>query len=74
MPSETLHQIDRSDSHRRPGYEVTAWFGIMLPKGAPKDIVLRINAEANKALVQADMKEKLLQQGAMATAWTPFPV
>ena len=54
-----------------PGYEVTAWFGIMLPKGAPKDIVLRINGEVNKALVQADMKERLLQQGAIATAWTP---
>jgi len=44
---------------RIPGYEVTAWFGIMLPKGAPKDIVLRINGEVNKALVQADMKERL---------------
>src|SRR6266513_1700099 len=54
-----------------PGYEVTAWFGIMLPKGAPKDIVLRINGEVNKALVQAEMRERLLQQGAIATAWTP---
>ena len=54
-----------------PGYEVTAWFGIMLPKGAPKDVVLRINGEVNKALVQADMKERLLQQGAIATAWSP---
>ena len=54
-----------------PGYEVTAWFGIMLPKGAPKDVISRINAEVNKALLQADMKEKLLQQGALATAWTP---
>src|SRR5437879_10247456 len=49
-----------------PGYEVTAWFGIMLPKGAPKDVLLRINAQVTAALVQADMKEKLLQQGAMA--------
>ena len=54
-----------------PGYEVTAWFGIMLPKGAPKDAISRINAEVNKALLQADMKEKLLQQGALATALTP---
>jgi tripartite-type tricarboxylate transporter receptor subunit TctC len=54
-----------------PGYEVTAWFGIMLPKGAPKEVISRINGEVNKALLQADMKEKLLQQGALATAWTP---
>jgi len=54
-----------------PGYEVTAWFGIMLPKGAPKGVISRINGEVNKALLQADMKEKLLQQGALATAWTP---
>jgi tripartite-type tricarboxylate transporter receptor subunit TctC len=54
-----------------PGYEATAWFGILAPKGTPKNVIVRINTEINKALAQADVKEKLAQQGAVASAWTP---
>ena len=53
------------------GYEATAWFGIMVPKGTPRNIIMRINSEVNKALAQADVKEKLAQQGALARSWTP---
>jgi tripartite-type tricarboxylate transporter receptor subunit TctC len=53
------------------GYEATAWFGMLAPKGTPKSVVARINAEVDKALAQADVKEKLAQQGAVASAWTP---
>ncbi len=54
-----------------PGYEATAWFGIVVPKGTPQEVVMRINAEVNKALAQADVKEKLAQQGTLARSWTP---
>ncbi len=54
-----------------PGYEATAWFGIVGPKGMTPSAVTRINTEVNKALAQADVKEKLAQQGAMARPWTP---
>jgi len=54
-----------------PGYEATAWFGVMAPKGTPREAVMRINGEVNKALAQPDTKEKLLQQGAIAQPWTP---
>ena len=54
-----------------PGYEATAWFGIVVHKGTPQEVVMRINAEVNKALAQADVKEKLAQQGALARSWTP---
>jgi tripartite-type tricarboxylate transporter receptor subunit TctC len=53
------------------GYEATAWFGMLAPKGTPRSVVTRINAEVNKALAQPDVKEKLAQQGAVASAWTP---
>jgi tripartite-type tricarboxylate transporter receptor subunit TctC len=54
-----------------PGYEATAWFGMLAPKGTPRSVVARINSEVNKALAHADVKEKLAQQGAVASAWTP---
>ncbi|HEY6865363.1 MAG TPA: tripartite tricarboxylate transporter substrate binding protein [Burkholderiales bacterium] len=53
------------------GYEATAWFGMLAPKGTPRSVVARLNAEVNKALAQPDVKEKLAQQGAMASPWTP---
>jgi tripartite-type tricarboxylate transporter receptor subunit TctC len=54
-----------------PGYEATAWFGIVAPTGTPRDAVMRINGEVNKALGQPDVVEKLKQQGALARPWTP---
>src|SRR5260370_26225875 len=53
-----------------PGYEATAWFGIVAPGGTPREVVMRINGEENKALAHADEKEKLDQQGAMAIQGT----
>ena len=54
-----------------PGYEATAWFGIVAPAGTPREVVMRINGEVNRALAHADVKEKLAQQGALARSWTP---
>jgi tripartite-type tricarboxylate transporter receptor subunit TctC len=53
------------------GYEATAWFGILVPYGTPRDVTMRINGEVNKALGQPDVVEKLKQQGALARPWTP---
>jgi len=54
-----------------PGFEASSWFGILAPAGTPREIVTRINAEANKALQSPEMKEKLLSQGAEAVGNTP---
>ena len=54
-----------------PGFEASSWFGILAPAGTPREIVLRINAEANKALQAGEMKEKLLAQGAEAVGNSP---
>ena len=54
-----------------PGYEATAWFGMLMPKGTPKSVVAHMNSVVNKALAEPDVKAKLAQQGAVASAWTP---
>lgn len=43
-----------------PGYETSAWGGIVAPPGTPRDIVTRINADINKALGSAATNEKLV--------------
>ena len=53
------------------GFEASSWFGIFAPAGTPREVVTRINAEANRALQSPEMKEKLLAQGAEAVGNTP---
>ena len=54
-----------------PGYEATAWFGIGMPKGTPKDIIDKVNAEVNRALADPKMKERLAELGGKPIAGTP---
>jgi tripartite-type tricarboxylate transporter receptor subunit TctC len=54
-----------------PGYDAAGWFGILMPKAAPKEIIGRLNGEVNKALALPDVKEKLALQGAVPTPMTP---
>lgn len=46
------------------GFDITLWQGFFAPKDTPPEIVARLNAEINKALNEAEMKSKLLLQGA----------
>jgi tripartite-type tricarboxylate transporter receptor subunit TctC len=54
-----------------PGYEATAWFGIGMPKGTPREIVDKINAEVNRALADPKMRERLAELGGKPIASTP---
>jgi tripartite-type tricarboxylate transporter receptor subunit TctC len=42
-----------------PGFDVRSWAGWMLPAGAPRAIVDRLNAETVKALQNPAVKAKL---------------
>ena len=53
------------------GYEVTEWFGMLLPAGTPKEIVTRLNAEVVKILTAPEMSERLVGQGFEVIANTP---
>jgi tripartite-type tricarboxylate transporter receptor subunit TctC len=54
-----------------PGYEATAWFGIGMPKGAPREAIERINAEVNRALADPKMRERLAELGGRPIPGTP---
>jgi len=46
-----------------PGFEAATWSGLVAPAGTPKAIIDRLNAEANKALGNPEMKAKLAEDG-----------
>ena len=54
-----------------PGFEVTAWNALYAPKGTPKAIVDRINAEIAKILAQPETRQRLLQIGFEPAGGTP---
>jgi len=54
-----------------PGYEATAWFGIGMPKGAPREAIEKVNAEVNRALADPKMRERLAALGGRPIPGTP---
>jgi tripartite-type tricarboxylate transporter receptor subunit TctC len=53
------------------GYEATAWFGIGMPKGTPREAIDRVNAEVNRALADPKMRERLAELGGVPIPGTP---
>ena len=49
------------------GYEFYSWYGLWGPAKLSSEITQRLNAEVNKALASADMREKLTPQGLLLT-------
>ena len=54
-----------------PGFDVSAWAGVIMPAGVPKAIVLHLNAAVNKALAAPLVREKLPEFGLEIVGGTP---
>jgi tripartite-type tricarboxylate transporter receptor subunit TctC len=54
-----------------PGYEITTWFGVMVPAGVPKDVLGRLHAEMMKILKQPDVQQRFQDEGGEVTPITP---
>jgi len=54
-----------------PGYEATIWLGIMAPRGTPKEVVDKLNAEITRAANSPETKAEWAKQGAVAMSMTP---
>ena len=54
-----------------PGFEVSNWIGLLAPAGTPGEIVRKWNAEVNTIMRGADLKQRLLVEGARFAPNTP---
>ncbi|ADP19848.1 MULTISPECIES: tripartite tricarboxylate transporter substrate binding protein [Burkholderiales] len=54
-----------------PGFEVLTWCGVFAPKGTPRSVVERLNAEINKAIAAPDVVEALKQLGIKTAGGAP---
>lgn len=46
------------------GYEATVWYGLVAPKGTPDAVVQKLNAQFNKALATAALRQRFATLGA----------
>ena len=54
-----------------PGFDVSAWDGVLAPAGTPRPIIDRLNAAIRTALDDPKVKQALLDRGAETVAGTP---
>ncbi len=54
-----------------PGYEATAWFGVGMPKGTPREAIDKMNAAINKALADPKLRTRLAELGGSPIPGTP---
>ncbi|MGZ8211872.1 MAG: Bug family tripartite tricarboxylate transporter substrate binding protein [Burkholderiales bacterium] len=54
-----------------PGFEVIAWYNMFAPARTPRGIVNRLNAEVNRMVQQADVRERLRSLGVTPLSGTP---
>jgi tripartite-type tricarboxylate transporter receptor subunit TctC len=54
-----------------PGYEASGWYGIVVPKATPAEIIEKLNKEINAALADAKMRERLAGLGCAVFTGSP---
>jgi len=54
-----------------PGYEFSAWYGVLIPAGAPRAVVSAWNAAIVKALRSPEIADRIAREGADVIASSP---
>jgi tripartite-type tricarboxylate transporter receptor subunit TctC len=71
MRSPLLPELPTIAESGYPGFETDSWYGLLAPKGTPREIVQKVNVDANRALAAPDLKAAMAQQGAQPGGGTP---
>jgi len=69
--SAQLPEVPTSAEAGVPGYEVSAWFGLLAPAGTPKDIIARLSNEARRALATKEIQDSFAKHGIEPVGSTP---
>lgn len=69
--SPALPEVPTLDESGVPGYDLTNWFGLVLPGGTSPDLVRRIYADVQKALAVSEVRDKLTAMGSTVVGSAP---
>jgi len=65
--SPSVPGIPGTEEAGLPNYESTFWFGLYVPAGTPRAVVMRLHDAAVKGLAKPEVREKIAIQGMDAT-------
>jgi len=68
---ETAPELPTLSETVAPGFVVTAWDALMVPKGTPPAIIERLNEAVKKALANPELASKLTARGVMPSYLSP---
>jgi tripartite-type tricarboxylate transporter receptor subunit TctC len=54
-----------------PGYELTNWFGLVVPTGSPREIITRVHNDFTRVLRDQDVRDKISSMGADVVGDSP---
>ena len=69
--SSAIPELPTLDESGLPGYELTGWSGMAVPKGTPGPVVARLNSEINKALASPAVLKGMAARGGTPVGGTP---
>ena len=62
-PSAAFPNVPPVSRSGLPGYEVSGWYGILVPSGTPRDRIATLNKAVRAVLAKPDVKAKLMSVG-----------
>ena len=69
--SSTAPDVPTMEESGVAPFDVTSWFGMVAPKGTPKDVVDKVNKAMNAAFDKPEVKAAYAKLGAVAERTTP---
>lgn len=54
-----------------PGFDASSWYGVFAPAATPREVITKLNQEIARGLGNAEVRERLAQEGTEVVAGTP---
>ena len=70
-PGQATDIVARVEAAGLPDYDTAGWIGYAAPQGTPREILVRISGEIQKALQSGELKERYLALGLDPVSGTP---
>lgn len=66
-----IHNVPTVAESGLAGYQVNGWWGILVPRGTPAEVVARLSADLAKIMRLPDVKERLEREGSDPVGSSP---
>ena len=72
--SAALPEVPTMDEAGLPGFRSVVWWAVLAPKGTPRDIIARLNADFGRIVTLPDVQERYASLGVFTEHSTPQQV